>query len=70
MSEGLIGIPKKAFVYGSPSRNEGHSKKKSLPYQSGTQMIKRLVKKKMGGQKNKASKSIKLRNDKSYLKIV
>ena len=57
MSEGLIGIPKKAFVYGSPSRNEGHSKKKkSLPYQSGTQMIKRLVKKKIGGQKNKASK--------------
>ena len=53
MSEGVLGIPKKAFLYGSPSRNEDHSKKKSLPYQSGTKIMKRPVITKTGVQKNK-----------------
>ena len=53
MSEGVLGIPKKAFLYGSPSRNEDHSKKKSLPYQSGTKIRKRPVITKTGVQKNK-----------------
>ena len=56
MSEGVLVIPKKAFLYGSPSRNEEHSKKKSLPYQSGTKIRKRPVITKNGCPEKQSSR--------------
>ena len=58
MPRSFIGVPKKPFVYGSPSRNEGHLKDRPFPQKSGANVIKRLGKTAPDGVKSKMSNSL------------